>query len=121
MEVMIDASGISLLAESFSLDMDLRVNNTYIDIMLPSTFAPVYPPGVLSMRIKASCGENLFGENCSVTCIAREDDNGHFTCNANGDRECSPGFCSMENNCTVECNECEDNPCQNGGGCLVSL
>ncbi len=108
------------LAETFYLNAEnIEVGGSYIELMNQS-LAHVSSSGTLTARFRARCGENLYGDNCSSVCIPRDDNLGHYVCDEDGERVCSLGFCNLVENCTVECDECESNPCQNGGNCTVS-
>ena len=48
----------------------------------------------VSFRV-SMCPDNLYGVNCDVMCIARNDDlNGYYTC---GSIQCRPGFHNVSN------------------------
>lgn len=111
----------TLPMESISVDLNVVASSNYTEILTAATDETFPPVGVLQTRIRASCMQNYFGKNCSTFCAPRDDDSlGHFSCDAEGRVTCLPGYCGPETSCVEECNECESEPCLNGGTCTVS-
>lgn len=46
----------------------------------------------LSLSYRFICAPNNYGANCSKTCTPRNDQHGHFTCDADGNIVCLPGW-----------------------------
>ena len=70
--------------------------------------------GLLGASYRVSCTEDFYSPDCSVFCRARDDAQGHYTCDSQGNRVCLSG------NCSPETDECVPNPCMDGGTCMVS-
>lgn len=57
----------------------------------------------IQMRFRVDCLQNFYGPDCSVPCVAQNDNvNGHFVCDQNtGSRVCLPNFYGP--NCLTFC------------------
>ena len=55
----------------------------------------------IDMSFRVDCAQDFYGADCSVHCIAQDDDvNGHFTCDPeDGSRICKEGFEDPETFC----------------------
>lgn len=106
------------MEERFFMDINVQVSNNFTEVVSDSD---AISPGVLSVRFKAECDEDLYGPDCDISCVPRDDENGHFACDVQGSRVCLRGYCEeVGNSCIQECDECAENPCLNGGTCTVS-
>ena len=64
-----------------------------------------------------TCASNYYpAGSCTKFCEARDDALGHYTCDANGDKECLDGYIGPDTNCVTcrgnfkepDCDECDD-------------
>ena len=103
--------------EDENLTDDLLIDNIYVEISNITSFSPLTPertfPGVdnraeAELQFEVNCDNNRYGPFCDVECHGRDDAEGHYQCDVNGDRECIEGYQSLENNCTecVTADEC---------------
>lgn len=54
----------------------------------------------LSMSFRLQCEKDYYGDNCTVLCVAQDDNvTGHYLCNSDGSVQCLPGFENPENHC----------------------
>ncbi len=62
----------------------------------------------IRFSFELSCAENFYGEDCTSTCYERDDEEGYFVCNSDGNLECMEGFQEISTNCTkcVLANDC---------------
>lgn len=100
---------------------DQLIDNMYIEIDNLTSFSPRTPTveyrgdnGLLEARIQfeVNCDTDRYGPYCDVECHGRNDSEGHYLCNQNGDRECLEGYQNLETNCTV---------CVTATGCSENL
>ena len=79
----------------------------YYDRLFHGTF--------IIVAFELSCVENFYRDDCSVFCVPRDDELGHYKCGQNGLIECLDGFQDTTENCTVctlsvgccECRVCD--------------
>ena len=57
------------------------------------------PTVMVNLSYRLSCIENYYGGDCSVFCEARDDDSGHYTCDAQGNIVCNDGYQGTDTNC----------------------
>lgn len=100
---------------------DQLIDNMYIEIDNLTSFSPRTPMeeyrgdnGLLEARIQfeVNCDTDRYGPYCDVECHGRNDSEGHYLCNQNGDWECLEGYQNLETNCTE---------CVAANGCSKSL
>ena len=54
----------------------------------------------LSMSFRLQCEENYYSNNCTLFCVAQDDNvTGHYLCNSDGSFQCLEGFENPENHC----------------------
>ena len=63
--------------------------------------------GRLGASYRVNCTEDFYSPDCSVFCRARDDAQGHYTCNSQGNRVCLSGFEDPASNCTEPCTPTE--------------
>ena len=51
------------------------------------------------VRFRVMCQLNYYGADCSRFCVAKNNVNGHYTCNSDGFIRCLEGFENPQNNC----------------------
>ncbi|XP_070193339.1 delta-like protein C [Littorina saxatilis] len=67
-------------------------------------------------QYQAYCDAYYHTSECDVYCKARDDSQGHYTCNATtGEKICMRGWTG--NNCNVDIDECLAGPCSNNAPC----
>lgn len=90
---------------------DLLIDNMYIEIDNLTSFSPRTPTehyrgdnGLLeaAIQFEVNCETDHYGPYCDVECHGRNDPEGHYRCNQNGDWKCLEGYQNLETNCT-EC------------------
>ena len=59
------------------------------------TFSGATTRGVYRIRIR--CSQHYYNTTCTKFCKPRNDDFGHYTCDANGDKVCNPGWMGKPN------------------------
>ncbi|XP_072174362.1 uncharacterized protein [Diadema setosum] len=72
----------------------------------------------MTVEVKVYCAQHYYGTSsgCDVYCVARDDVVGHYDCNdITGAKMCHDGWTGTD--CNAEINECDSNPCLNGGSC----
>ncbi|XP_038058462.1 protein jagged-1-like [Patiria miniata] len=66
-----------------------------------------------SFQVRVYCDSYYYGSDCSVHCIPRDDQYGHYRCHSNtGAKICYSGW--EGSNCELDYDECQSNPCANG-------
>ena len=69
------------------------------------------------MVFKVYCENTFYGSECVDYCLARDNVNGHYTCNeTTGDKLCLSGWTG--DSCTEDYDECSSDPCFNGTVCI---
>lgn len=53
-------------------------------------------------QFEVDCETNYYGPDCSIACFGRNDSQGHYRCNQDGQWECLEGYQNVDSNCT-EC------------------
>ncbi|CAG2113906.1 unnamed protein product, partial [Medioppia subpectinata] len=104
------------------------------------TTRPLTPDLSLSFRVK--CDPNYHSNDCAVFCRSRDDTFGHYSCSANGTKECAVGwsgascdaplcdcfngFCESPNKCVCRhgwrgdrCDQCQPYPGCRHGFCVA--
>ena len=56
--------------------------------------------GIIQLRFEVACMENYFGSDCGTFCEERDDAQGHYTCDSEGNRVCRDGYQNPETSCT---------------------
>ena len=93
------------------IDHPEAVNNIVAQIFITVNVTPtgiipesIYRTGhhFIRLAFQLSCEENFYGEDCTIFCVGKNDESGHFTCNNEGRIECLEGFQNPLTNCT-EC------------------
>lgn len=46
----------------------------------------------LAYRVRVTCQPNYYNTTCTTFCRPRDDKFGHYTCSAQGDKHCLPGW-----------------------------
>ena len=59
----------------------------------------IYGNVVLTARFKVNCNANYYGSDCTTYCVATDNSNGHYTCDANGGKQCKAGYQNPSTNC----------------------
>ena len=77
---------------------DISADVAFTDA-LPFTFTEI-PSASVTISYRLLCSENYYGD-CSVFCEARDDDSGHYTCDAQGNIMCNDGYQGNDTNCTT--------------------
>ena len=91
------------------LNSNDHVDDVYITISLMpnSTFTPrqhyvgIYGSSRIELSFRLQCSSNLYGNNCTTYCVARDDSEGHYSCGPNGEKLCLNGWSEPSSNCTV--------------------
>ncbi|XP_038045991.1 protein jagged-1-like [Patiria miniata] len=69
-----------------------------------------------SFEVRVYCDSYYFGSDCSVYCIPRDDQYGHYRCDTNtGAKICYSGW--EGTTCNIDVDDCASTPCKNGGTC----
>ena len=55
----------------------------------------------ISFSYRMVCLQNYYGNSCSRLCVPRDDANGHYSCDINGNRVCLPGWSNVAAYCTT--------------------
>ncbi|KAI6649065.1 Protein jagged-1a-like [Oopsacas minuta] len=87
-------------------------------------YAGAYKNMIVHVGLKIDCWEAWYGEYCNVYCVRRDDSEGHYECDTNGDKLCLEGWtgvhcltricypaCPMGASCNTSTRVCE---CNNG-------
>ena len=67
---------------------------------VPSFYTGEGGYGEMQLSFQVDCAENFYSPDCSVFCRARDDAQGHYTCDSQGNRVCLDGFENLDSNCT---------------------
>lgn len=86
-----------------------HIDNVYVTISLMpnSTFTPrrqytgIYRNSRIELSLRLQCSSDLYGNNCTTFCVARNDSEGHYSCGLNGEKICLSGWSEPSSNCTV--------------------
>ncbi|XP_038077196.1 fibropellin-1-like [Patiria miniata] len=71
-------------------------------------------------KLRIYCNKDYYSSDCSVKCVPRDDDKGHYNCNqTTGAMVCHAGWQGTD--CDVDVDECASGPCQHGGTCQNEL
>lgn len=46
----------------------------------------------LEFAYRVTCAPSFYGSDCNKECVGRDDSNGHYTCNTQGEFVCLPGW-----------------------------
>lgn len=85
------------IVDDVFVNMMLEVNASYTDV---AEYTGVLGGVSLSARFRVTCQRDYYGSDCSIFCIAQNDDSfGHFSCNEDGTIECLNGFQNPLNMC----------------------
>ena len=88
------------VVDIFAHQIDIPVGRS---LSIPAIFNGRFMIGQIWLGFRANCAENFYGENCTIFCVERDDDElGHYTCDSEGNRVCREGYQDPTNNCT-EC------------------
>ena len=63
------------------------------------TYTGIYGNVRVELSYRAICKPNYYGSLCTVFCTGRDDSEGHYTCDEQGDRVCLAGWTDLPNNC----------------------
>lgn len=55
----------------------------------------------MDVTVTVQCDPNFYGSNCSIACVPRNDSQGHYTCNSNGQKVCNAGWIDPFYSCTT--------------------
>ena len=74
------------------------MNTSYTEM---ETFTGILERVSLQARFRVMCQQDYYGADCSIFCVAQNDDvNGYYTCNRrDGSIQCLEGFENPNNNC----------------------
>ncbi len=88
---------------------DDHVDDIYIEgLLAPSdvfteydTYIGQYSNSRIQLRFRVQCDTGYYGFNCARYCMKRNDENGHYTCDQNGNRICLGGWIDSNRECTT--------------------
>ena len=63
------------------------------------TYAGIYNNVQMDMSYRVLCNANYYGPTCTMYCVGRDDDYGHYECNSDGERTCRSGWTDLSNDC----------------------
>ena len=86
---------------------DDHVDDIYVTISLtPSSsftsrtaYSGVHGNSRIELSFRLQCGSNLYGNNCTTFCEARNDSEGHYSCGTSGQRICLSGWSGPSSDC----------------------
>ncbi len=55
----------------------------------------------LQLKYRVLCLEDYFGPSCTKLCQENDSDEGHYTCDGNGNFVCMEGYSNPSTNCTI--------------------
>uniref|UniRef100_A0A915JPV0 Delta-like protein n=1 Tax=Romanomermis culicivorax TaxID=13658 RepID=A0A915JPV0_ROMCU len=72
----------------------------------------------LEYGYRVRCDPGYFGDKCGQSCVPRNNETGHFTCDEQGHRKCLPGWSNVDLMCTKPvCKKDCKGTCQRPGEC----
>ena len=103
----------------------IPVNTTQMGISSMIYRDTRYQGSFLRLSFNMSCSQNFYGEDCTASCIQKDDASGHYICDSHGKIECMAGFQNPLTNCTEcslapGCCKCVLFKCDNKGKWHVS-
>ena len=63
----------------------------------------MYGFGFFDLSFRVKCLANFYGADCGLFCRARNDSQGHYSCDNDGNRVCLEGFEDPLTNCIQRC------------------
>ena len=105
--------GIQLVVQVFdddsngNNDVDDSVQRVIINIDQLGASPPVLivgaqDVGMINVSYEVACTENYYGPNCAIFCEERDNEQGHYICDSEGNIVCRDGYNDTSTNCT-EC------------------
>lgn len=89
------------LVDRFMINMDdLTLGADFPDSAI---YNGVFGFGFLYLSFRVKCADHFYGADCDVFCQARDDSQGHYTCDSGGNRICLEGFQDPVTGCTQRC------------------
>ena len=55
----------------------------------------------MDITVTVRCDPNFYGSRCSIVCTPRDDSEGHYTCNSDGQKVCNEGWSDSFHSCTT--------------------
>lgn len=55
----------------------------------------------MDIAVTVRCDPNFYGSRCNSLCVPTDDSSGHYTCSANGQKVCNPGWIDPFYSCTT--------------------
>ena len=74
------------------------VTNSFNDVVIYQSLRSLGQ--FLRMAFQLNCEENFYGGDCAQFCTGRDDERGHYSCDAHGEKICLEGFQDASTNCT---------------------
>lgn len=97
-----------LIDRVFVISNGLAISNTFSP---QQTSTGIYGNVRAVVSYKAVCQTNYYGSRCTVFCVGRDDNTGHYECNSEGQPTCLQGWTDTETNCLTRkifqfCDKC---------------
>ena len=85
------------LVDRFALDFSFSAGGSLAD---QSTYQGDFGFISINASFQVQCINNSYGSDCGILCVERDDDQGHYTCDSEGNRVCRDGYQYPDTNCT---------------------
>ena len=66
----------------------------------PALIVGAQDVGMINVSYEVACTENYFGSDCTTFCEERDDEQGHYICDSEGNIACRDGYTNTSTNCT---------------------
>ena len=73
------------------------------DFPASARYNGVFGFGLLYLSFRVKCADNFYGADCNDFCQARNDSQGHYTCDSGGNNICLEGFQDPITDCIQQC------------------
>ena len=82
---------------------DITVQSYFLKTVMYSTLQAFQGfVSVIMLCFRLRCAVNYYSTDCSKYCVPHDNNEaGHYTCDANGDKQCLPGYQQPSTNCTA--------------------